>query len=92
MNTKQFLMAALLTILSIQLLAQSKWGLPDSPTGKLGSAILDVIAHEDDNIRRKFVETMLTESFRDAFSIDVHLSALNDTHKLLGDFELIGVE
>jgi CubicO group peptidase (beta-lactamase class C family) len=92
MRTKLIIIIHMIFIFAVQLQSQSKWGLPDSPTGKTGSAFLDAIAHDDDNNRRKFIETMFTESFRDAFSIEVHLTALNDTHQLLGDFELVGVK
>ena len=78
-------------IFTLQLQAQSKWRLPDSPTGKMGSALLDAIEHEDDEFRREFIQTMFTESFLEAFSLEVHLNAFNETHQLLGDFELVGV-
>jgi D-alanyl-D-alanine carboxypeptidase len=83
---------SLIIAIGSQLQAQSKWGLPDSPTGKMGSAILDAIDHEDDEFRREFIETMFTKSFLEAFSLEVHLSAFNETHKVLGDFELVSVE
>ena len=81
---------ALFFVIGVQLQAQSKWGLPDSPAGKMGSALLDAIDNDDDDFRRKFIETMFTKSFLEAFSLEVHLSAFNETHQLLGEFELVG--
>jgi CubicO group peptidase (beta-lactamase class C family) len=92
MRITKLIILSIFTIFTLQLQAKSKWGLPDSPTGKMGSALLDAIDHEDDQFRREFIETMFTESFLEAFSLEVHLSAFNDTHQSLGEFELVGVK
>ena len=91
MHRPQLIVILIFAIFTLQLQAQSKWRLPDSPTGKMSSALLDAIEHEDDEFRREFIQTMFTESFLEAFSLEVHLNAFNETHQLLGDFELVGV-
>jgi len=92
MRIRLWLLLSVIVSTGFSLHAQSKWGLPDSPTGKMGSAILDAIDHEDDEFRREFIKTMFTESFLEAFSLEVHLSAFNDTHQSLGEFELVGAK
>jgi CubicO group peptidase (beta-lactamase class C family) len=57
----------------------------------MGSALLDAIAHEDDAYRQEFIQTMFTEFFLEAFSLEVHLTAFNETHQVLGEFELVSV-
>jgi CubicO group peptidase (beta-lactamase class C family) len=92
MQRLQLIILLIFTFFAFQLQAQSKWGLPDSPTGKIGSALLDAIAHDDDEFRREFIQTMFAESFLEAFSLDVHLTAFNETHQMLGVFDLVSVK
>jgi len=81
-----------LNLFTVTLNAQSKWGLPASPTGKAGSAILDAIDQNDQNLRRRFIETQYSESFLNAFPLSMHLRIFQETHDLLGKFEITTVK
>jgi CubicO group peptidase (beta-lactamase class C family) len=89
MKKKLIPFCVLLTLFTVTLNAQSKWGLPPSPTGNAGSAILDAIDQNDENFRQRFIETQYAESFLNAFPLSMHLQIFQETHDLLGKFEII---
>jgi len=69
-----------------------KWGLPDSPTGRRASAILEAVNRQDLDYARQFVEENLTPEFIGHFSMAEHLSVFKEIHDELGEIELLGAK
>jgi len=68
------------------------WGLPDSPTGRRASAILDALNRQDLKLVERFIEENFTPEFISQFSMEEHLSIFNQIHKSMGEIELLGAK
>ncbi len=69
-----------------------KWGLPDSPTGRRASAILDALNSQDLEKAKQFVEENLTPEFINHFSMEEHLSVFKQIFDAMGEIELLGAK
>ena len=61
--------------------AQTKWGLPGSPTGRALDALLTVIDRGEEAQIRQFVETKFAPSFLNQFPIKQHIEIFLQLHK-----------
>lgn len=69
-----------------------KWGLPNSPTGRRASVILETVNRQDLDYARQFIEENLTPSFINQFSMEEHLSVFIKIHDDMGEIELLGAK
>ena len=69
-----------------------KWGLPNSPTGRRASVILETVNCQDLDYVRQFIEENLTPSFISQFSMEEHLSFFIKIHDDMGEIELLGAK
>ncbi|TET71235.1 MAG: class A beta-lactamase-related serine hydrolase [Candidatus Aminicenantes bacterium] len=69
-----------------------KWGLPNSPTGRRASVILETVNRQDLDYVRQFIEENLTPSFISQFSMEEHLSFFIKIHDDMGEIELLGAK
>ena len=69
-----------------------KWGLPNSPTGRRASVILETVNRQDLDYARQFIEENLTPSFISQFSMEEHLSIFKKIHDDMGEIELLGAK
>lgn len=90
-----------LSLVTIQIsLAQSpanealatKWGLPDSPTGKASAFFLEAVNNKNHDYTRHFIETNFEPSFREALSMDEHLGMFARMYDDLADPELVSAQ
>lgn len=71
---------------------QGNWSLPDSPTGRAASALLDAVQHADAAVHQQFIEAYFEPGFRDEFSIEDHLQYFKQMHTDLKDVEVVGAQ
>lgn len=69
-----------------------RWGLPNSPTGRRASAILEAVNRQDLDYARQFIEENLTPSFVSQFSMEEHLYIFKKIHDDMGEIELLGAK
>ncbi len=69
-----------------------RWGLPNSPTGRRASAILEAVNRQDLDHARQFIEESFTPSFVSQFSMEEHLSIFKKIHDDMGEIELLGAK
>lgn len=67
----------------------SKWGLPDSPTGRASAAFLEAVHRKDIEYTRTFIEEKFAPSFKSAYSTEEHLEQFQWMHENIGELELI---
>ena len=72
--------------------AAKGWGLPNSPTGRRASAILEAVNRQDLDYVKQFIEENLTPSFISQFSMEEHLSIFKKIHADMSEIELLGAK
>lgn len=69
-----------------------KWGIPNSPTGRRASAILEAINRQDLDYVKQFIKENLTPAFIGQFSMEEHLAVFKGIHEDMGEIELLGAK
>ncbi len=69
-----------------------KWGIPNSPTGRRASAILEAMNRQDLDYVRQFIKENLTPAFIGQFSMEEHLAVFKGIHEDMGEIELLGAK
>ncbi len=70
----------------------ASWGIPDSPTGRRASAILEAINRQDLEYVKQFIKENLTPAFIGQFSMEEHLAVFKGIHDEMGEIELLGAK
>jgi CubicO group peptidase (beta-lactamase class C family) len=68
---------------------QGDWGLPDSPTGRRSSAVLDAIHRGENAFTLEFAKNNLSSIYTNREGL---VKQVRQAHQLLGDFGVIGAE
>lgn len=68
------------------------WGLPNSPTGRRASAILEAINRQDLEYVKQFIKKNLTPAFISQFPMEEHLAVFKGIHDEMGEIELLGAK
>lgn len=68
----------------------SKWGLPDSNTGRRGTAILEAIDRQDNDYSRQFITENYSPEFLNNVTSEEQLDRFKKWHEEIGRIELLG--
>lgn len=69
---------------------RSEWGLPDSNTGRMAAAILELFFRQDQSFTRSFMNNFLAPTYLEALTSDGFLKRVKEWQSQIGEFELMG--